>query len=600
MSYKALYLKYRPQTFEEVAGQSVIVRTLKNALANDKLAHAYLFAGPRGTGKTSMARLLAKALNCDEGVGHQCNHCSNCTSISDGSHPDVVEIDAASNNGVDQVRDLIEKVTYAPLKGRYKVYIIDEVHMMTDAAFNALLKTIEEPPEDVIFILCTTEPYKVLPTILSRCQRFDFGKISEDDMEKKLVEILQNENATYDSKALRLVMKLSDGGMRDALSILDQVLAFSSSSLNEADVLAIYGLASDDEKVDLLLSLRNGDVARVVGKSESYLAGGIDIRRLVAELITFLKDLLVYEKTVDASLMDELSVEHAKELSKKIGPKDCNAMLNDFIAAQNDFKNVSDIRSLFELTLLRIASRQEKQENAPQVDETPIAKPTPKVETKTEPKVEVKPVQKPIEKTIMEEKEPMHVSKNDDEAPDWLFEEDKPIEQPKAVAPEPKSTAPEQKPLEPIDTSLITRPYIATDGPTFTISDEQLINILVLADRNEKLMLNNNWKRLETLRLDPQFGPLASLLLDAKPFALCKEALIISYRYQAKAKRANIANNQIALEELVSTILGRKVFIYAIDPETQSRLLKDFTAKQQISALPKKDEVELKLPSMQM
>ena len=163
MSYKALYLKYRPQTFDEVAGQSVIVRTLKNALANDKLAHAYLFAGPRGTGKTTMARLLAKALDCEEGVGKQCNHCSNCVSISEGTHPDVIEIDAASNNGVDQVRELIEKVTYAPIKGRYKVYIIDEVHMMTDAAFNALLKTIEEPPERVIFILCTTEPYKVLP-----------------------------------------------------------------------------------------------------------------------------------------------------------------------------------------------------------------------------------------------------------------------------------------------------------------------------------------------------------------------------------------------------------------------------------------------------
>ena len=155
MSYKALYLKYRPQTFEEVAGQEAIVRTLKNALANDKLAHAYLFAGPRGTGKTTMARLLAKALDCSEGIGHQCNHCENCVAITEGTHPDVIEIDAASNNGVDQVRELIEKVNYAPIKGRYKVYIIDEVHMMTDAAFNALLKTIEEPPERVIFILCT-------------------------------------------------------------------------------------------------------------------------------------------------------------------------------------------------------------------------------------------------------------------------------------------------------------------------------------------------------------------------------------------------------------------------------------------------------------
>ncbi len=598
MSYKALYLKYRPQTFEEVAGQSVIVRTLKNAIANDKLAHAYLFAGPRGTGKTSMARLLAKALNCEEGKGHQCGHCSNCLSISDGSHPDVIEIDAASNNGVDQVRDLIEKVTYAPLKGEYKVYIIDEVHMMTDAAFNALLKTIEEPPERVIFILCTTEPYKVLPTILSRCQRFDFGKIPEDDMEKKLIEILQKENATYEPKALRLVMKLADGGMRDALSILDQVLAFSSSSLNEADVLAIYGLASDDEKVDLLLSLRNGDVARVVGKSESYLAGGIDIRRLVAELITFLKDLLIYEKTIDPSLMDELSVEHAKELSKKIGPKDCNAMLHEFIEAQNDFKNVSDIRSLFELTLLRIASKEDKVVEQPQIKETPVVKPTPK----PAPKPEVKVVEKPTPQPVIQEKEPMRVSINNDQAPDFLFEEDKPIEQPKVVAPQPKVVVqesvpqPAPKPIEPIDTSKITRPNIVSDGPTFNLEDEQLINIMILADKAEKMNLINNWKRLEALRLDPQFGALANLLWEGKPYALCHEALIISYRYVAKAKKANIVANQIPMQELLSTILGRKVFIYSIDPEVQSRVQKDFFAKQQVSALPNKNEVELKLP----
>lgn len=182
MSYKALYNKYRSQTFDELVGQQTIVTTLKNALATNKIAHAYLFCGPRGTGKTSVARLFAKALNCSEGVGHQCNKCENCIQISEGQHPDVIEIDAASNSGVDEVRSLIEKVKYAPIKGRYKIYIIDEVHMMTPSAFNALLKTLEEPPEYVVFILCTTEPYKLLPTIISRCQRFEFRKISDDEL----------------------------------------------------------------------------------------------------------------------------------------------------------------------------------------------------------------------------------------------------------------------------------------------------------------------------------------------------------------------------------------------------------------------------------
>src|SRR5574344_2830890 len=218
MAYRSLYLTYRPQTFKEVAGQSTIVKTLENALTSGKIAHAYLFAGPRGTGKTTMARLLAKALNCDEGIGKQCNKCSNCLSISEGSHPDVIEIDAASNNGVDQVRDLIEKVKYAPIKGKYKVYIIDEVHMMSTGAFNALLKTLEEPPENVIFILCTTEPYKVIPTIISRCQRFDFSKIDDKDMKWKLLEVLKDEKATYDEDGVNAIISLADGGMRDALS----------------------------------------------------------------------------------------------------------------------------------------------------------------------------------------------------------------------------------------------------------------------------------------------------------------------------------------------------------------------------------------------
>ena len=187
MAYKALYRTYRPSTFDEVAGQQHIVKTIKNALSTGKIAHAYLFAGPRGTGKTTMAKLLAKALNCEHGIGCQCNECKNCIAINEGTHPDVLEIDAASNNGVDEIRDLIDKVKYGTILGRYKVYIIDEVHMMTSGAFNALLKTLEEPPEHVIFILATTEPHKILPTILSRCQRYDFSKVSDVDIQERMV-----------------------------------------------------------------------------------------------------------------------------------------------------------------------------------------------------------------------------------------------------------------------------------------------------------------------------------------------------------------------------------------------------------------------------
>jgi len=545
MSYKALYLTYRPQTFDEVAGQKAIVRTLKNALTTGKMAHAYLFAGPRGTGKTTMARLFAKALDCEEGLGHQCNHCSNCLAISEGSHPDVIEIDAASNNGVDQVRDLIDKVKYAPIKGKYKIYIIDEVHMMSTGAFNALLKTLEEPPENVIFILCTTEPYKVLPTILSRCQRFDFSKLSDEEMRGKLMEVLASEKTEYDEEGIKAVIALADGGMRDALSILDQVLAYSGNHLHEKDVLAIYGLASLEEKIALLQSLKAGDVATVVSKAESFVAGGIDVRRLVSDLISILKDLLIYEKTGDASLIEDLSEEQAQLLSKSIGPSSCNEMIALLLAAQNDFKNVSDVRSLFELTLLRIASLATPEEEGS--IHSPV-KATERVKKETKSVGQPKPIEQP---KIVEQPKPVEPAPDKKEAvpevkvaveenkspqtpgettpPDFLFEDDKPIEN-KPIEKKVEAKTPskeEATKMEPapapslhetttINISNIFKPAIAIEGMQFELPDEEIIKIMVLANKAERTSLAGKWHHFSDLKGDPRIGALASLLGDGQ------------------------------------------------------------------------------------
>ena len=603
MSYKALYLTYRPQTFEEVAGQKPIVRTLKNALATGKMAHAYLFAGPRGTGKTSMARLFAKALNCEEGLGHQCNQCQNCQEVANGTHPDVIEIDAASNNGVDQVRDLIEKVRYAPIKGNYKVYIIDEVHMMTIGAFNALLKTIEEPPENVIFILCTTEPFKVIPTILSRCQRFDFSKLSYEEMSEKLHEILDKEGTKYTEAGLKTIIDLADGGMRDALSILDQVLAFSNNVLHEEDVLAMYGLASIDEKVDLILSIKEGNVAEVVKKSEAYLAGGIDIRRLVLELISLLKDLLIYEKTNDVTLMEKLDKENADTLAKNLSPADCNSMISALIDAQNNFKNVSDIRSLFELTLLRMASSDNP---AP----APVPKPVKKAEPKpVEPKVE-EPKPEPVAAEPVVEEEPDSPlfdfikenqyspdPKKKGEVPDWLVSKDEPEEEP---APEPKKPEPVKEDTiirsTSIDTSNISHYEIVTSGTNFVLSEEQIFNISVLASKEERLSLKEKWPLLEELKMDPKFGKVASLLSDASPFCLCKDALVLAYQHKNQADKANLVSNQAALADLVEAMLGRRVFVYALNPDDRIKVRTYYYERVQMGQVPNKKDIVLQLP----
>ncbi|MCF0117981.1 MAG: DNA polymerase III subunit gamma/tau, partial [Bacilli bacterium] len=350
MAYKALYRTYRPTTFEEVAGQSHIVKTLQNALVSNKIAHAYLFCGPRGTGKTTMAKLLAKALNCEEGKGHQCNKCPNCLAINDGSHPDVIEIDAASNNGVEDVRDIIDRVKYAPMKGKYKIYIIDEVHMMSPSAFNALLKTLEEPPAHVIFILATTEPHKILPTILSRCQRFDFSKVDDVSLKHRLKEVLTREKIDCEESALDLIISLSDGGVRDALSLLDQSIAYSGGNIKLKDIEDIFGLISISERIDLLSAVIKGNVEYVLKKTKYLIDNGVDIVRLTQDILDILKDIVIYNKCSNKDILLSLEESQAKQLCSYISSEQALRLIEILLKAQSQYKVVNNIKSLFEMT----------------------------------------------------------------------------------------------------------------------------------------------------------------------------------------------------------------------------------------------------------
>ena len=562
MAYKALYRTYRPQTFEEVAGQQHIVKTLKNALQSGKIAHAYLFAGPRGTGKTSMAKLFAKALNCEHGVGCQCNECKNCKAIIDGSHPDVLELDAASNNGVDEIRDLIDKVKYGTILGRYKVYIIDEVHMLSAGAFNALLKTLEEPPEHVIFILATTEPHKILPTILSRCQRYDFEKVSDQDIRARLRVILDEEGVAFNDEAINLIIKLADGGMRDALSILEKVLAYSGNTLNEQDILDIFSLESTEEKIELLNSIVNHDTKDVLDRLHKYVSSGTDIKRLTEDPLSILKDVLIFNSSYNSSYLEILKEDEAQRVTGFIDNDTAIRMIDVLMDTVKDFKNVTSITSLFEITLLKLTSF-EATENKPKVTQnqthiasfTPKAEPKPVVET---PKVEVKPVEQKVEQ--------------------------KPIEEP--VKEEPIASSVQ------LNDSVI---YLkdAEEDDYFRIDDELMLKIMVSSKKEIKSELIDGWKNIKKYMTNPVVGKAASLLIDGRPLVASNKIVILEYQLSKAAEKINIKDNQLELQTVLSLVFKRKMFVYAVSRNASVDLQGQYVSLLQIGQLPKAKDVIL-------
>ena len=365
--YQALYRKYRPKTFDDVVGQDVIVKTLKNAVINDKISHAYLFAGPRGCGKTSIAKIFAKLVNCQNcNDGIPCEICVCCTQNNE-QNMDIIEMDAASNNGVDEIREINNKVNLVPSLGKYKVYIIDEVHMLTIGAFNALLKTLEEPPKHAIFILATTDPHKVPVTILSRCQRFDLKKISNDSLFERLKYICDSENVSITDDAISLIARLGDGSLRDAIGILDQVISYTDSQITVDDVHDVNGSVST-ENISLLVNyVMDNNLTEIIKKIGEYTNRGKSIIKITEEIILFLRNCIL-ENTTDDYIVDDKNI--YREINNKISVSDLLNYINIFNESLLEMKKFSNPRMILELGFIKIVNFKISHLNAKEIPNT--------------------------------------------------------------------------------------------------------------------------------------------------------------------------------------------------------------------------------------
>ena len=538
MAYQVLYRTYRPAKFSEVVGQEYIVKTLVNAIRINKIAHAYLFAGPRGTGKTSVAKLFAKAINCPNFKDEACDNCPNCKAYLEGNHPDIIELDAASNNGVDDIREIIEQVPYAPLLGKYKVYIIDEVHMLTTQAFNALLKTLEEPPAHVIFILATTDPQKVIPTVLSRCQRYNFSKISPYEIKKRLMEVLEKEGIPYDEKAAAELARMAEGGMRDALSLLEQCLSYNPSELKLEDVEHIFGLTSVEEEVDLYLKIHDQKVSEVISKLRDMYAAGIDTKRLAVDLLELVKDVLIYSDQANEKLLTRLNAAEAQRI--------INA-----VPMETLFKDVSELEHL--------VSREKQSQSFMIYLELCLIK-----MSESEIRRQVK-MPAPV---VVEKEEVKATEAAKEEVPEAIPEAPAESETVKETKPDTAETAEIQEEVKEEEKPDPKMQLIETDM-------DFLLSLLLSANKDQKIADQIIYNKLELYAYEAEERKFYQLLKGTELFASCKDAIIISGSH-SQAAQINTRGANEDLYRFVNKEFGIDKMLFAIDPDQKKELIEAY------------------------